>query len=212
MARISHLRDARSFRRKPGQKPPRSITLIVCEGETEREYFNAARARCGLSTAEVVLAEDTKGSAPINVVDYAERKCKEPGGFDKVFCVFDRDKHATFQRARDKIKALAERKNKPLPVAEAVSIPCFEVWVLLHFERTDMPFSNCDSVIQRIRANHLAGYNKTNGAVASQLMTKVDDALLNAEWLEARAAANGFNPYTSVHRVMRHFEAVAAQK
>jgi hypothetical protein len=48
---ISKLRDSGSFRRTAGQKPPRSITLIVCEGETEQEYFEAARIKYGLTTA-----------------------------------------------------------------------------------------------------------------------------------------------------------------
>jgi len=52
--RISRPRRTDSFRRTPGNKPPRSITLIICEGETEQTYFNAARIRYGLTTAEVV--------------------------------------------------------------------------------------------------------------------------------------------------------------
>jgi len=56
---ISNLRGSGSFRRTSGQKPPRSITLIVCEGETEQEYFEAARIKYGLTTAEIILAENT---------------------------------------------------------------------------------------------------------------------------------------------------------
>ena len=77
--RISPVRNPRSFRRPPGHKAPRSITLIVCEGETEQEYFKALRMHHGLTTAEIVIAEDTKGSAPISVVNYAEEKAREPG-------------------------------------------------------------------------------------------------------------------------------------
>jgi hypothetical protein len=134
---ISKLRDRGSFRRTAGQKPPRSITLIVCEGETEQEYFEAARLKYGLTTAEIVLAENTKGAAPISVVACAEEKCAERGGYDQIYCVFDRDGHESFDRARARIATLAGRKNKPLPVRDAISIPCFEFWVLLHHERTD---------------------------------------------------------------------------
>ncbi len=79
---ISKLRDSGSFRRTAGQKPPRSITLVVCEGETEQEYFEAARIKYGLTTAEIVLAENTKGSAPISVVACAEEKCAERNGYN----------------------------------------------------------------------------------------------------------------------------------
>ena len=151
MARISTLREHRSLLRRGRQKLPRSITLIVCEGETEQVYFEAARIKYGLTTAEIILADNTVGPAPVSVVECAEEKCAERGGYDQVFCVFDRDGHESFDRARDRIRNLADRKKRPLPIKEAISVPCFEFWVLLHFERTDAPFVKCAAVIQRIQ-------------------------------------------------------------
>jgi hypothetical protein len=55
-------------------------------------------------------------------------------------------------------------------------------------------------------------YEKANTAIARQLMTSVEDALGNANWVEGRAEHNGYNPYTSVQRVLRHFAQVAHQK
>ncbi|MCG3135900.1 MAG: hypothetical protein HMLKMBBP_03676 [Planctomycetes bacterium] len=208
---LSKLRGSGSFRRTAGQKPPRSISLIVCEGETEQEYFEAARIKYGLTTAEIILADNTIGPAPISVVECAEGKCAERGGYDKVFCVFDRDGHESFERARKKIKTLADRKKKPLAIREAISIPCFEFWVLLHHERTDAPFTKCADVIDRVR-NHMPGYEKADAAIAKQLMARVEDALGNADWIEGRAENNGYNPYTSVHHVLRHFAQVSNQK
>lgn len=193
-----------------GQKPPRSITLIVCEGETEQEYFEAARIHYGLTTAEIILADNTKGPAPISVVEFAEEKCGERGGYDQIYCVFDRDGHESFDRARVQIRSLSGRKRKPLPIDEAISIPCFELWVLLHFERTDASFHRCTNVIDRVR-HHRQGYVKANAAIVKQLMAKMETALGNAEWLEARAENNDYNPYTSAYQVLRHFEAVAGQ-
>lgn len=208
---ISKLRGGESFRRRHGQKPPRSITLIVCEGETEQEYFEAARIKYGLTTAEIILAENTKGSAPISVVECAEGKCTERGGYDHIYCVFDRDGHESFTPAREKIKTLASRKKKPLPIQEAISIPCFEFWVLLHYERTDAPFIRCANVIDRVR-NYLPGYGKADAIIARQLIARAEDALGNADWIEGRAENNDYNPYTSVHKVLRHFAQVANQK
>ncbi|MBI3774435.1 MAG: RloB domain-containing protein [Gammaproteobacteria bacterium] len=184
----------------------------MCEGETESEYFAAARVRYGLTTAEVVLAENTEGSAPTSVVKCAEKRSAEPGSYDKIFCVFDRDGHQSYVQAREKIKALAGRRNKPLPIAEAISVPCFEAWVLLHFERTDAAFGSCDDVTRRIRERHMTNYQKADAETAGRLMNNVDAAIANADWLEQRAAHNNYNPYTSVHHVLRHFESVAAQE
>ena len=209
MARISKLRGSPSLQRRAGQKPPRSITLIVCEGETEQLYFDAVRIRYGLTRAEVILAENTKGPAPISVVECAEEKCGEPGGYDHIFCVFDRDGHESFDRARVKIKTLSGRKQKPLPIEEAISVPCFELWVLLHFEKMDAPFGKCAEVIGRIRDHHMPGYEKADTAIAKQLMARVDVAIENSGWLEGRADTNNYNPYTSVHKVLQHFVTVA---
>jgi hypothetical protein len=94
---------------------------------------------------------------------------------------------------------------------EAISVPCFEFWVLLHHERTDVPCNRCDNVIEKLRI-HIPGYQKADAATAKQLMARVSDALVNADWVEGRAADNNYNPYTSVYKVLRHFEAVAGQE
>ena len=211
MARISKLRDKGSFRRRSGHKPPRSIILIVCEGETEQVYFDVARIHYGLTTAEVIIAPNVVGSAPISVVECAERKSREPGSYDKIYCVFDRDGHSSFDKARKRIEGLASRKKKPLPIEEVISIPCFEVWVLLHFERTDAPASRCADVIERVRV-HRPDYEKGDSEVARQLILNIDTAVANTVWLQARAENNDHNPYTSVDRVVRHFMAVAEEK
>ncbi|MDR1463275.1 MAG: RloB family protein [Azoarcus sp.] len=210
---ISPLRSRDSFRRKPGRKPPRSVTLIVCEGEkTEPFYFEALRRHYGLSNAEIVIADNTRGSAPVSVVEFAERKARNESSYDRIFCVFDRDAHENFERARQQIRDLAEKKRRPLPIAEIISIPCFELWILLHFERSDAAFENCVAVVRRIRGKHLPGYSKSDDFIMNALLPRLDDAMANAEWLERRAMANEWNPYTSAHRLVRHMKTESERK
>jgi len=185
--------------------------LIVCEGESEQEYFEAARVHYGLSTAEIVLAENTEGSAPISVVKCAAKRCAEEGGYEHVYCVFDRDTHESFHRARLKVDGLATRKNKPLPIKAIISVPCFELWVLLHFERTDAPLEQCSDAHARVR-RYMPNYLKANAATMRLLMAQVDTAIANATWLEQRAANNNYDPYTLIHHLLRHFEVVAGQE
>ncbi|MHB1938524.1 MAG: RloB family protein [Acidobacteriaceae bacterium] len=210
MARIGTIRGTSSLRRRPGHRSPRGITLIVCEGETERAYFEAARIHYRLTNTEVVIDDNTVGSAPISVVDCAERRSREPGGYDQIYCVFDRDGHESFGRAREKIWALANRRVKPLPIKEAISIPCFELWVLLHFVRTDAPFARCADVDNRVR-DHLPNYKKGDAGIARQLIENVDRAVDGAVWLATLAGRNNFNPYTSVHEILQHFATVSAR-
>ena len=205
---ISAVRPRSALQRRPGQRAPRSITLIVCEGETEQAYFEAARTHFDLTTAEVVIADNTRGSAPISVVSCAEERAREQGGYDMIFCVFDRDGHESYGRAREKIRGLAARARHRLNIQEAISVPCFEFWVLLHFERTDRPFTNCDEVVTRIRREHLDGYQKADDNIAKDLMSRVDSALANARWLAQRTAIEHENPSTSVHSILEHLKDV----
>ena len=209
MARVSPIRREHSLRRKPGRRAPRSLTLIVCEGETEVQYFSALRARLGLLPTEIVLANNKKGSAPINVVECAERKARERGSYEHIFCVFDRDAHESFERARERIRVLASRRTSPLPMREIVSVPCFEIWVLLHFERSDAQFSDCAAVHARIRARTMPDYAKASVRVANRLVDQVTVALSHAAWLERRIAAHGDNASTTVHRRVEHLQRVA---
>jgi len=94
---------------------------------------------------------------------------------------------------------------------EVVSIPCFELWVLLHFERTDRPFQRCADVIGQIRREHLNGYVKANGGVTKQLMLRVETALANARWLKGRTGIEGENPSTSVNAIMQHMKDVGSR-
>jgi hypothetical protein len=208
---ISKIRSKSAFRRHPGQREPRSITLIVCEGETEQEYFEAARIHYHLTTAEVVVADNTKGSAPISVVECAEERAAEQGGYDTIFCVFDRDGHESFDRARAKIRGLASRSRNRLNMHEAISVPCFELWVLLHFERSDRPFQKCADVVGRIQREHLDGYAKANDEIAKQLLLRVETALANALWLEGRTGIEEENPSTSVNAVVQHLRDVGSR-
>lgn len=208
---ISKIRSKSAFQRRPGQREPRSITLIVCEGETEQEYFEAARIHYHLTTAQVVIADNSKGSAPISVVECAEERAAEQGGYDTIFCVFDRDGHESFDRARAKIRGLASRSRNRLNVHEAISVPCFELWVLLHFERSDRPFQKCADVVARIRKEHLDGYAKANEEIAKQLLSRVETALANAHWLEGRTGIEEENPSTSVNVVVQHLKDIGSR-
>jgi hypothetical protein len=207
---ISQIRGRNKFRRRPGSREPRSITLIVCEGESEQAYFDAVRLQLKLLTTEVVIPRDQGGLAPISVVEYAEERAKERGGYDHIFCEFDRDQHESFNRARAKVRSLATRSKNPLAIVEVSSIPCFEVWVLLHFEQTDAPFGACQNVVHRVQS-HLPGYQKADPETVKQLLPQLENAMTNAHWLSSRAGIADENPSTAVHRVIAHLSAISAQ-
>ncbi|HDZ61640.1 MAG TPA: RloB domain-containing protein [Nitrospirae bacterium] len=80
------------------------------------------------------------GSSPISVVKHSKERYNEEkrtgDAFDRVFCVFDKDSHESYTRALDEVE-----KAKPKNIFKAItSIPCFEYWLLLHYEFSTKPF------------------------------------------------------------------------
>ena len=203
MARAS--RSPKSFQRRQGQRQPRAVTLIVCEGQTERTYFEALRRRLRLTHAEILFPVPA-GSAPINVVDHAIEKAKESGGYDFIYCVFDRDRHESFHRALNKLRDNAKRH----PLHAIVSIPCFEYWILLHFENTDAPFDICDNVIDRLE-KHLPGYTKTDGKQIENILYRIENALQRAQERFPDPTAPLDDPHTAAHWRVPHLWNIAAQ-
>lgn len=206
---ISDLRHEASFRRKSKGKVPRSVTLIVCDGQTERSYFEALRVSLELAPAEVTIPPDITGRSPRQIVDFAAAKGSN-GGYGRIFCVFDRDDHASFNDAVTRIRQLRDRPRRPLPISGAVSRPCWEIWVLLHFERTDAPFPNCDDVVSRVRERHMSSYKKADKKTSESLVLRVMEAVANATWLATRQHGGASSPSTTVHHVVQHLQSVAS--
>lgn len=210
--RLSITRTASSFNRKGIGLPPKEVVLIVCEGETEKKYLKALCQQLKLTTATIYVCDNGTDSAPVNLVKKAEQLHVVNDGYDHIYCVFDKDAHESFERARQKIQALKYRARKPLPIYEAVTIPSFEFWVLLHYEKTDRSFATSDEVIRYItNKNHIQIYKKANDLISQELIEKIETAVGNAAWLEKRGHISNENPMTNVHRLVQHVRKLANQ-
>ncbi|WUH92362.1 RloB family protein [Streptomyces sp. NBC_00433] len=104
----------------------------MAEGEkTEPQYFEGLAAHLNAQAVQVLsLRSIGLGRDPLRVVEEAlsRRKTEESNGdpYDSVWCVVDVDQHATLENA------CLRAKRSDLDVA--VSSPCFEVWLLWHFQ------------------------------------------------------------------------------
>jgi hypothetical protein len=94
---------------------------------------------------------------------------------------------------------------------EAAPVPCFELWVLLHFERSHRHFQKCADVVGKIRREHLKGYAKADDDIARQLLSRVEAALANARWLAGRTGIEKENLSTSVNAVVQHMKDVGGR-
>ncbi len=100
---LFHKRKAKTknaLARKQSRRFSYERVLIVCEGsKTEPYYFQELIDCLELNTANVVV-DGSCDSSPAQVVVFAIKKYrgenKTGNGFDKVFCVIDRDTHDTY--------------------------------------------------------------------------------------------------------------------
>ena len=120
-------------RRAPTRDPIPYI-LVVCEGSvTEREYLDGLRQHFA---SRLIKVEFDGGAVPMTLAQMAVRRWAESSAsakqhgdqflrFDEVWCVFDVDDHPNVDAA----KHIAVAAGIDL----AISNPCFELWLLLHF-------------------------------------------------------------------------------
>ena len=166
-----HRLEKRNIARKTASRRPIARVLIVCEGEkTEPNYLNAIRESLRLGTASIKVLNSLLGTDPLKVVDYAEQLFLKGDShanlgsreFDNVFAVFDRDDHATYHAALKKCSVLNNKhrsnEGKAVPFKAVVSVPCFELWLLLHFEDVLAPLHRT-VVVERLK-KHLHDYTK----------------------------------------------------
>lgn len=214
MASFGKPRSAGELRRRSRGFVELKRTLIVCEGsKTEPQYFKSLIAWLGLRATSVLVIGEECESAPISVFEYADAKYREDGPFDEVFCVFDRDRHPSFDRA---CSAISNHSSKAFRAV--VSNPCFEYWVLLHFRYTRAPFvaqggnSPGDMVIKAVK-DVWPDYAKSRQDVFSTLNRngKLQQAFVNAKRARMDATATGeHNPSTNVDFLVEHLQQLAS--
>ena len=186
--------------------------LIVCEGSrTEPLYFGDIAGRYRLSTANIKVIGS--GADPRTVVREArkerDRERRRGEEYDRVYCVFDRDEHATFQEACNEARASG--------LQLARSWPCFEFWLRLHFGFTRQPYarsggrSPAQSCVNEVR-ELLPGYAKAAPGVFADLEDRLEEAKAHAVRALADAeATNEFNPSTEIHALVDYLQSLDSQ-
>ena len=203
-------KHANTHKRKSVTREAYSRILIVCEGEkTEPIYFEEIRNHYKLSTANIEICGDECGSDPKSVVQYAKTRYQEEkkagNPFDLVYCVFDRDEHATFDSAIQIIENATPKKT----FSAIYSNPCFEYWLLLHFKYTDQPFQKAgshqkcsDDVIKHLLLEY-PSYKKGGKLSGEIIFPKIEIAIKHAKQAVTQAESlDTDNPITYVHELV----------
>lgn len=204
MGRDNQPKD-RQLRRKAVKEARRASyarILIVTEGsKTEPLYLEEIRAAYQLHSANVEVQPGRLGTAPIQVVSYAQRLFEEgdlhkgirPRSFDQIYVVFDRDDHDSYFNALNRAQSLDGKlrndDKQPVSFKAIASIPSFELWLLLHYEDIQAPIRR-DEVMARLN-QHIPGYKKGADDAFATTRSRLKIATQRAQSLAAK-----FNAYT----------------
>jgi hypothetical protein len=208
-------RRAETHRRARAKRAPYERVLIVCEGKkTEPYYFRGLCRDLRLNPANIVIDDRKSGLDPKSLVVFAIETFKKDKDFNRVYCVFDKDKHASYNDALEKIRATRLAGGATLHAIN--SVPCFEIWLLLHFTNTTRPFSaagddsNCDLVIEALdRKGRIPGYDKGSRDIFQALSDKMETAIHNAGKLENfHKTSQTDNPSTKVHKLVLYLQSL----
>ncbi len=194
MARGSRQRvHRRRNRRKVGIRKPKKTLLVFCEGDvTEPDYIRALKGDPSVHQVAAVEIQVSKGTIgitpPLKLVKAAEdalqRSTYESREIDEIWCLFDvewPDNHPDLHQAL----ALA----KKVGIHTAVSNPCFEVWLALHFEHCRQWLTKKDA--DRIRKQYdgsKPGEKRVDGAM---YMPRRGQAVRHARLLEQMHESEG---------------------
>ncbi len=183
--------------------------LIFCEDEkSSKIYFQSfkkdEKLKRDLSSVDIQVIHP-KNHDPVGLVTKAKemqtkaRKDRNP--YDEIWIVMDRDGHVNIDQALNTAEA-----NK---IQVALSVICFEYWVLLHFEQTTRSFKKCDDLISYIKKNHFEKYQKSS-CCYQDLKDKMHTAINNGLWLD-KQLKNDFDrgiknydmaSYTNIHKLV----------
>jgi len=191
-------RKRRRYTRRPPVRDYRKFYIIATEGAvTEPAYFSMFQGK--RATVRIRLLDNKHDSAPQKVFKQAEQFIQKEGlrKNDAVWLVLDRDTWS------EDVLNTVWRRCQEMGFSLAVSNPCFEYWLLLHFENGNgvTSVSNCRSKLVRYLPNFSKGHVEVE-----QLKPRIEKAIDHAEQKDVPPCEDW--PHTNgstVYRLVKEF-------
>jgi len=176
---------------------PKKKFFIACEGEkTEYKYFKGVmehRSELSISPFVEVIPvrhETCTGSNPLQILDEAKQALEHSDHYfmatDKLCIIVDRDMHSFQELQYDELL----QKSKEEGFFLAISNPCFELWLLLHYSdlseydlqtiRTNRKIGNRTQTEQFLMEKLGGSYNKTRLKFSIRFLDRIETAIKNA--------------------------------
>ncbi|MDT2485472.1 RloB family protein [Enterococcus avium] len=190
--------------RKSKGKKVKKITMIFCEGETEKYYFDMLKRKYSSGNVIPIKSEVVTGNSWVLVQNAITKMQAEKHRYDfeQVYVVYDKDN----ENHSDIEKALKIAKDNK--IITLYSNQCFEYWVHLHYK--ELSSSNNNEELYRKLQKEMGldcSYSDIKGeAVATYLVDKVHIAFENAIKLNISNDVNANiskNPYTNIHHYIK---------
>ena len=199
----------RDLRRRRHDREPKQRFVLFCEGaKTEPAYFDAIRRAYPNTLIEVHGGVGVPMTVAQQATDYAKENGlargsqKRKDSFetnDQVWAVFDRDVHPQFKEAVE----LCEQNR----VGAAWSVPCFELWLILH--EADYGKPDTHQHVQRALAALRPEYGHSGAKIPNcdDMVGRVEDAERRGAMLLSEREKDGSapfgNPSTTVGQLTR---------
>ena len=182
-----------SRREKVPYKRMRKIALVICEGETEEQYVCYLRTKYRLP---IVIDAKVAGNRITSKYISNHKKTKINHPKDQTFLIYDLD-----------VPEMLSKLQKIPNATIIASNPCFELWLLLHYQEQKSPLSTieCNSKLME----HHKVYKK--GIIDVKLKARLDEkhekALHRAKKLKTFE-----NPSTQMNILIENLDEVKRSK
>lgn len=194
---------AKDLRRKVASRPERKTIVVFCEGEaSEPDYVNAVKRLPSVRANTAVNIEvATERGVPLTLVRRAVDRASDDE-VDECWCVFDVEWPRNHPNLKEAVRLAGEHG-----IRLAVSNPCFELWLILHFE-DQTAFMSTDEAERRSRGLDGRAGKRID---ATKYLPRRGDAKNRAVRLSRRHGANNTpfpqdNPSSTMHALLAAIE------
>lgn len=181
------------------KQPARKTVLIVCEDEKSCKYYlEEIYKKYKENYRQKVTIKIKKGTAKNAKIKY--------GIADETYIVLDKEKgqEPLFEKSIE----IAKKEN----YITIVSVPCYEYWLLLHFECSTSPFRNCAEIEEKLNKHLKSQYEKGScKQITDYFLPEIETALCNAKKIakNTKEEMDYPNPSTQLHTLIQTMKELA---
>lgn len=173
-------RPSRSRSHQLSQKRPLSrIIRVLTEGKVTEPGYLRILERNAINVKIEIDLKDT--GVPLTLVqrarEYQRMNKKKDSDFDEIWCIFDVDQHPNIEQA------IREARDNDINIA--ITNPCFELWLVLHYQDQTGHISNSKIQSEARRLGILKGKHLSEKG-ANIVRENYEEAKSRAQQLEKR--------------------------